>query len=238
MQIAPGIYSMGNWKGGRVRAFLLDDGHGLTLVDTLFESSAQVILAEIKALGGAVTDLKRIVMTHAHRSHLGGLARLKQLTGAPVYAHEWEAGIIMGERKAPRVRWRPMAPLAAYPYQLGLNLRLDQHHVCPVDHVLADGQEVGPLVVVHTPGHTPGHLAFYWPERGLMITGDIVATWPDLSPGWPAFTLDPQQHRASVRRMTGFKPTILAVGHGDPLVGSAEEDLHKLMETADHWAAS
>ena len=45
-------------------------------------------------------SLKHILLTHAHRSHLGGLSELKRMSGATVYAHEWEADIIAGERKA------------------------------------------------------------------------------------------------------------------------------------------
>src|SRR5437870_429009 len=82
MQIAPGVYSMGNWKGGKVRAFLLDDGHELTLVDTLFETDARLILEELRSTGHTPADIKRIVLSHAHRSHLGGLAALKRLSGA------------------------------------------------------------------------------------------------------------------------------------------------------------
>jgi glyoxylase-like metal-dependent hydrolase (beta-lactamase superfamily II) len=51
------------------------------------------------------------------------------------------------------------------------------------------------------PGHSPGHLAFAWPERSLLIAGDAVATWPSLCAGWTAFTLDRAQHAVSLRRM-------------------------------------
>jgi glyoxylase-like metal-dependent hydrolase (beta-lactamase superfamily II) len=235
MQIAPGVYSMGNWKGGQVRAFLLDDGHDLTLVDTLFETDGRLILNELRSIGRKPSDIKRIILSHAHRSHLGGLSALKRLSGAAIYAHEWEAGIVDGHRRAPRVSWSPMPPVRAYPLQLGLNLRLDKHPPCPVDEVLVDGAQAGPLTVVHTPGHTPGHLAFFWPERKLMVTGDIVATWPDLSPGWKGFTLDMAEHLNSVRRMAGFQPEILAVGHGDPVTQIGHEHLLKLVEQAGTW---
>ena len=72
MEIAPGIYSMTQRKGAYVHAFLLDDGDGLTLVDTLYDSDAHRILAELARIGKSVSDIKRIVMTHCHRSHLGG----------------------------------------------------------------------------------------------------------------------------------------------------------------------
>ena len=76
-QIAPGVYSLEQSKGGHVHAFLLDDGEELTLIDTLFDTDAGRVLDRIAALGKSVEDLKNIVLTHAHRSHLGGLANLK-----------------------------------------------------------------------------------------------------------------------------------------------------------------
>ena len=72
-QIAPGVYSMKQKKGGHVHAFLLDNGTDLTLIDTLFDTDARQILERIESIGRTVEDLKRIVMTHGHRSHLGGL---------------------------------------------------------------------------------------------------------------------------------------------------------------------
>ena len=113
-QIAPGVYSLEQSKGGHVHAFLLDDGEDLTLIDTLFDTDAGRVLDRISAIGKNVEDLKHIVLTHAHRSHLGGLATLKQLSGATVHAHEWEADIIAGERPAQRVTIIPMRPLETY----------------------------------------------------------------------------------------------------------------------------
>ena len=100
METAPGVYSLWQSQGGNVHAYLLDDGNGLTLVDTLFDSHAGRILAQLQAIGKTPQDIRHIILTHAHRSHLGGLARLKELTGAPIYAHEWESDIISADRKA------------------------------------------------------------------------------------------------------------------------------------------
>ena len=218
MEIAPGVHSLSEWRGGHVRAYLLDDGAGLTLVDTLFATDAGRILRQIARLGRSAGDLRRIVLTHAHRSHLGGLAVLKRLSAASVLAHAWEADVVAGEREAQRVRLRPEAPLRAYPLQLGCALGLGKHPPCPVDRTLQDGDRVGPLQVIHTPGHTPGSLSFYWPERRVLFTGDVLVTWPSPAPGWPSFTLNPAQHRASVARLAAVADAeVLAVGHGPPI---------------------
>jgi len=231
MQIAPGIYSLGQRRGGNVHAAILDDGIGLTLIDALYDTDAHIILNEIKSLGKQVTDLKRIILTHGHRSHLGGLAVLKRLSGATVYSHDWEADIIAGKREAQRVSAFPQKPLQVYPLQLGLALGLAKHPPCPVDQNLKDGDHAGPLAVIHVPGHTPGCLAFYWPERRALFAGDVIATWPEIALGWPGLTLDNKQNRDSVGRLVDVtNAEILCVGHGEPILTGAAETIRGLVD--------
>lgn len=227
-ELAPGVHVLGGKKGGRVRAFLLDAGGELTLVDTLFENDAAGVLEAIRRLGRRPSDLKRIALTHAHRSHLGGLAALKRETGATVLAHEWEADIVSGDRPAQPVGLKPTAPLRTYPFQVGIFLNRPRHRPCPVDESVGDGAAVGPLRVLHVPGHSPGHLAFHWPEQGLLLSGDAIATWPRFEAGWPAFTLNPEQHAESVRRLAALEAAIVGVGHGDPITAEAADRVHSL----------
>ena len=232
-QIAPGVYSMKQNKGGHVHAFLLDDGAELTLIDTLFDTDARQILDRIKSIGYEIQDLKHIVLTHGHRSHIGGLATLKRLSDATVHAHEWEADIIAGERPAQPVTIIPMRPLSTYwrvyYLQFGAALGRGKHPPCPVDRLLEDGDTVGPVRVLYTPGHTPGHLAFWWEERRVLFAGDAIATYPVFEAGWPAFNLNPTRQRTSVRRMAEMEPDVLAVGHGEPITGGAAECLRSLV---------
>ena len=227
-ELAPGVHVLGGKKGGRVRAFLLDAGGELTLVDTLFESDAAAVLEAIRRLGRRPSDLKRIALTHAHRSHLGGLAALKRETDATVLAHEWEADIVSGDRPAQSVGLKPTAPFRTYPFQVGIFLNRPRHRPCPVDESVDDGAAVGPLRVLHVPGHSPGHLAFHWPERGLLLSGDAIATWPRFEAGWPAFTLNPEQHAESIRRLAALEAAIVGVGHGDPITAGAADRVHSL----------
>ena len=227
-ELSPGVHVLGGKKGGRVRSFLLDTNGELTLVDTLFEDDARGVLDAIRTLGRKPADLKRIVLTHAHRSHLGGLAALKRETGATVLAHASEADIVSGDRPAQSVGLKPTAPLRTYPFQIGIFLNRPKHRPCPIDESVDDGDAVGPLRVLHVPGHSPGHLAFSWAERGLLLSGDAIATWPRLEAGWPAFTLNPEQHAESIRRLAELEATIVGVGHGDPITHGAAEKVHGL----------
>ena len=227
-ELAPGIHSLGHGKGVHVHAFLIENGDELSLVDTLFENDARLVLDAISRLGRKPTDLKRIAITHGHRSHLGGLAALKRASGATVYAHAWEADIVSGERRAQPVSLLPKQSLRLVPFQLGLFLGRPKHVPVPVDELLDEGDAFGPLQVLHAIGHSPGHLAFHWPERKFLIAGDAVATWPELCPGWHSFNLNRPQHHATLQRLAALDAAIVGVGHGDPITEGAQDKVHEL----------
>jgi glyoxylase-like metal-dependent hydrolase (beta-lactamase superfamily II) len=243
MEIAEGIHSVGQKQGGQVRCFLIDDGGALTLIDTLWDADGARILAEISRIGRKVTDLRHIVLTHGHRSHLGGLATLKQMSKAIVCCQEWEADVIEGDRVAQAVPIMPQRPVTAYyrvyPLQFGAALGLGRHNPCRVDYLLGDGDRVGPLHVIHAPGHTPGHLAFYWPERRALFAGDAVVTYPVFAAGWPAFILNHRQAFDSLCHLAGRPLDLVAVGHGDALMTDAAARMRALIDDAyQQWHAA
>jgi glyoxylase-like metal-dependent hydrolase (beta-lactamase superfamily II) len=237
MEIADGVYSIrqtgrNTYPSGYSHAYLLEDEEtGLTLIDTLADTDARLVLEQLRKLGRPVTDLKHIMLTHGHRSHLGGLATLKRLSDAIVYSHEWEADIIAGERKPQPVSLRPIPPLHTYTQRLGLALGIGAPP-CRVDQPsLKDGDKVGPVQVIHTPEHTPGHVVFYWPERQALFTGDNIATWPRLDAGWPSFQLNEGQFRTSFRRMAkelDEQVEVIGVAHGEPITRGATEQMRIL----------
>lgn len=233
MEIAPGVRSLGDSGGGYVRAYLLDDGRDLTLVDTLSQKDGHLLFDELRQMRRPPTDVKRIILTHAHPSHLMGVAAIKKATGARLYSHDWEADIVAGQRKAevPKTTtlW-PQKPLKIYKFQVGLVLGLGKHEPADVDENLKDGDHAGPLTVMHVPGHTPGSLAFWWAEKRLLIAGDIVSTWPEVALGWPQITLDNKQNRESVGKLTDVtNAEIVCTGHGDAIVRGGNDVLKDLV---------
>src|SRR6059058_1357696 len=126
-ELADDIYSLGQGKGGHVHAFLIGCGRELALIDTLFEDDARLVLDAIRQLGRKPADLKRIAITHGHRSHLGGLSALKGASRAEALAHEWEADIVAGDRRAQAVSILPKQSLRLLPFQLGLWLNRPRH---------------------------------------------------------------------------------------------------------------
>jgi glyoxylase-like metal-dependent hydrolase (beta-lactamase superfamily II) len=100
-----------------------------------------------------------------------------------------------------------------------------------VDELLYEGDAFGPLQVLHAPGHSPGHVAFWWPERRFLIAGDGIATWPSLCAGWSAFNLNHKEHRATLQRLAALDAEIVGVGHGDPITDAAPDKVHDLAAT-------
>jgi glyoxylase-like metal-dependent hydrolase (beta-lactamase superfamily II) len=226
------LYPMFNWVG-RVHAYLLDDGHELTLVDALGEKNAKTILAQIARIGSSPQKLKHIILTHGHITHVRGAAALQRQSGAKVYVGAPEKDIIEGRAPSGLTTWIPQRPWRVLPQQYLLNLshvlwKIGLKVLAPppvkVDHALsADGEKIGPVEVFHTPGHSPGCFSFYWPEGQVLLVGDAVVTWPRVELGWKGLTEDYKQNVASLRRLVAhaeqarWRVRTLATGHGPPL---------------------
>jgi glyoxylase-like metal-dependent hydrolase (beta-lactamase superfamily II) len=216
---------------GRVHAYLVDDGNGLTLIDALLDVQARSIFSAIQGLGRKPSDLQRIILTHGHPTHVRGAAILKETSGAPVYAPIEEQDIIEGKRPSNRTTLIPQRPWRILPQQYLLNLqnilwklgiRLGVKPV-QVDHqIVGDFERIGPVITFRTPGHSPGSTSFYWPETATLFTGDMLVTWPKLELGWGGLTENMAENLASVQRLVteferrGMPIRRFASGHGPP----------------------
>lgn len=235
IELVPGVHALGPSRrgisqGGYSRAYLFEHDDGLTLVDTLWDDDAHLVLKYLWSLGRTPAEIRHIAITHAHRSHLGGLATLRALSGATVHSHAEEAPIIEGRRAAVPIPLRPLRPVELFPFRLTSHLGIPAHVPCPVDDPgLEEGGTVGPLTVLHMPGHTPGNLAFSWDKHRVLAVADTITTWPSFSAGWPGFNLDEALFRESVARVVALAPEILATGHGDPVCERTAERLATLV---------
>ncbi|BAU81526.1 metallo-beta-lactamase-like protein [Streptomyces laurentii] len=210
------------------QAYLWRDGEDSTLIDAGWAGSAAAIETGLREAGLDPSRLRRIVLTHAHRDHVGAAGELADRFGAEILAHPLDAPIIRGELPVPEpdlLDWeRPL-------YEHGLTVP-----VAPptrVDRELADGEVLDfgdGAVVVHTPGHTPGSLAVHLPRHGVLFTGDTVASVPDVMFG--VFHVDRAAALASMRRLAALRPSVLCCGHGDPVTTDTAERLARAAEQA------
>lgn len=195
---------------------LKDRGATWTLIDTGLPGKDTAILAYLKAQKIEPTSVKKILITHLHKDHTGNLRRLAEVTKARTFAHWIEAAFIANR---PKYDGPGMAP----------------DDSVTVDETLKDGDPVdaaGGLIALHTPGHTPGHLAYYNPERKLLFSGDlffgnegkIVLTTPD-------FTLHTQTAQISARRMSQMAVDSVFTYHGGPFLTKAGPQLRALADS-------
>lgn len=98
-QIAEGLYAFTGLMVGRV--YLIEDADGLTIIDASIPPAAAKILGQITAMGRAPADVKRILITHAHPDHVGGLPELKRGTGAQVIASAADRPLVEGKVPIP-----------------------------------------------------------------------------------------------------------------------------------------
>jgi metallo-beta-lactamase class B len=134
-----------------ISAILITGTEGDILIDGGPEEAAPLIANNIRTLGFNLSDVRILLHSHEHSDHVGGLAKLQQLTGAQLFA------------SAPAAKAIESGVASADDPQQGIDKPFPPARV---DRIIKDGEQVrlGNLVLtaVATPGHTPGALTWHW----------------------------------------------------------------------------
>jgi glyoxylase-like metal-dependent hydrolase (beta-lactamase superfamily II) len=228
---------------GDINSYLIEDPTRrgeLTLIDTGVKSPASfdALRKGFKEYGYALEQVRRILVTHAHMDHYGQAKRLREISGATVYASELEA-----ERM--KTYWSPSAQrderiLAAFarwgvPSEIMRNdggrgdLSKQLQDPMDVDVVLGEGDrvEIGDWTfeVLETPGHCEGHIVFYERDTHTLFSGDHLLT--DISPvpllSFPKREGDPRpkslaRFMESLRKVEALECEITFPSHGDVIL--------------------
>lgn len=228
-KILDNIYLLEEIKGCNV--YLLVGKDELTLVDTGLKGQLEKIESQLQQEGYSLSRLKKIILTHVHRDHSGSANELAERAIARVYAHQAEA---------PYLEKKETLPYSSI-FQMiiwGIEKRfLPQTPPCPVDKKLEDGDVVdvlGGLRAVHTPGHTPGSLSLYQPERKILFCGDAlfnqnpVTGKKGLRLPLPVSTTDKKEALESVKKLSELPVEVILFGHGAPLLEKGTEKIKSL----------
>lgn len=221
---------------GPVNVYLIKEDP-VTLIDTgpKTPEAIEALRAGLRSAGLSVSDIRRIVLTHAHEDHCGLARSLRdEAKDAEVYVHNWETGhraSRLEHDESLRLLQRAGVPDEEIQSMRRLydNVRqyadsLDEAHC----RELVDGDELefdaGALRVIHTPGHTPGSCSFLREADRTVIAGDCVLKRITPNPVISPDPIDPSrrfrslaEYLVSLARVRSFAPTLVFGGHGEPI---------------------
>lgn len=139
----------------------VETDHGVVLVDVGVPGSVDLVRDALADAGLALADVSMVLLTHHDGDHAGSLAELETEADVVVLAHEDEAPYVDGREH----------PVKSDPDD-------ERYPPAPVDVELTGGEtfrtDAGPMRVVETPGHSPGHVSLYFPESGFLVAGDAL----------------------------------------------------------------
>lgn len=224
-EVVSGLYQLTN---SGINAFLIDGGDdGLTLIDAGFSKQSEDLESDIRSIGRESSEITSIIITHAHPDHLGCAKHFSRGT-TPISMHAADghiakAGIIHNTMTA--------APglLGSIMFRLMIPKEPAEFPAFEPDVSLSDGDQIdvaGGLEVIHTPGHTAGHVSLLWKrDRGLLITGDAAASVLGLGYmlGYDDITLA----QASLSKLAHRDFEAAVFGHGKPLLSGASNKFAK-----------
>jgi glyoxylase-like metal-dependent hydrolase (beta-lactamase superfamily II) len=199
-----------------VNCFLVRETDGLTLIDTGLRGFTRRILSAAAELAAPI---RRIALTHAHIDHIGSLDAL--IAALP------NAEFSMGARESRLLS----KDLSLDPGETGKALIGFTGAKSKPHRLLKDGDRVGSLMAVDSPGHTPGHVAFFDTRDNSLIAGDELTTQVRLViagvfkfyfpfPG--LFSWNAALALNSAEKLRDLRPSRIASGHGKTIVAPGE----------------
>ena len=203
--VARDVYQLPLAPRSGVNAYLVGD----VLVDSGFALHFKGLLRAT-----ASRTIHAHALTHAHADHAGGSKRLQATLGVPIWVGAGDADVLRSGEAEPGDVPFGRSALKSYMRFPGAE----------PDRELREGDELSAgFVALETPGHSPGHLAYWREEDGTLICGDVffnmslatTAAGLHTPPGF--FTPDPAQNRQSARRLATLQPKLVLFGHGPPL---------------------
>jgi glyoxylase-like metal-dependent hydrolase (beta-lactamase superfamily II) len=224
-QVTEHVYRIG---AGACSVFLIVLADGLTLIDAGFPGTMALVDEAVRSLGRRPEEIRDILVTHCHPDHAGGLAEVKQATGAEAWMHPADAELVrVGTafrpwKTAPGLRNRIFARLV-------IQRSPNSFEPVVVEREALPGETIGVaggIATLGTPGHTAGHLAFLWPgDAGVLFVGDAANHRRRLEPA--TIYEDLAQGLESLRMLGEQSFETACFAHGAPIVGGAAREFRR-----------
>lgn len=221
VQLAPDVYRIPTAPSGAINSVAIRDDDGrIALVDCGLRRGPRHIARALAELSSDPSEIAWIVVTHAHPDHVGGLAGLAARTGARVAAHE---------REAPYLRMgRTPARDGSHAGSRAVSMVTRRFAPTEVGQEMADGDVLpvaGGIRVVHTPGHTPGHISLLHERSGVLIVGDALMNFRAVRFAPPMLCTDARLTRQTAGALADLPVEVAAFAHGQEIRHRAAQRL-------------
>lgn len=214
-----------------INGYLVEDDDGFTLIDCGWK--ADDVLAALNAMLAQcerrLGDLRRVIITHAHYDHYG-LAGTLMRKGVPelvMHAREWQvAQTHVGDLAGFDRRADAWIAQNGWIFPNGAaDDDVDHHRVDLIEptRTIADGERLGRLLAIHTPGHTPGHICLRDERSGMLFSGDHVLDpiTPHVGYWLPAIGDPLGDYLASLARVKAIGAASVLPAHLEPFADLA-----------------
>ncbi|KAA2281546.1 MAG: MBL fold metallo-hydrolase [Candidatus Nitrosocosmicus sp.] len=225
---------------GKVFPYLfVEDKDNLTLIDPGFLSQLPMLEKYLQDVGYEIKNVKQIILTHVHVDHAQAANEIKRRSGARIYSHWIEARYLahnppyMGPPSTQETI-KKLENLGISVESLSKEYGTLEVEPISVDEQVSDGDMIGSLKVIHTPGHTPGHISLYYEKDKLLLGADSIYKKVFGAEGLyisaPQVSMDPTTAIVSVQRLSRINFDKLLMAHQDsPLLEGAREAVEKLV---------
>ena len=209
-QITDELYLLRGFPPNAINVYLM----GNVVVDAATRHAGRRILRQLEG-----REVTAHALTHAHPDHQGASREICQKLGIPFWVGEADAdaaetGDIMSRQPK---HWLNTLIGKVWP---------GPGH--PVGRRLQEGDEVAGFTVIHTPGHSAGHVCYWRESDRTLICGDVLNGMhlltgvPGLHEPVAIFTPDPALNRKSAKRLGELEPALVCFGHGPPMRDTAK----------------
>ncbi len=207
------------------------------LVDCGYEETFEELKSELELLGIGINDLTGVIITHDDYDHLGSLKQLKQSNkNLKIYCGEYEKDSVSGVTKSERLIQAELSldemPKEYKNWAINFIQKLTNIKRVNVDKGLADKEYLeDDILVIHTPGHTKGHISLFLTESRILIAGDaMVIENGAFNIANPSFTLDMKSAIKSVEKIKTLNPRKVICYHGGILDKEVDKKLNELID--------